>query len=485
MTKLLESCLQHLTQASLKAELAKRHLKDFVEYTKTDYTFNWHHEEICSVVDKFARGEIKKLLIFAPPQHGKSELTTRRLPAYLLGRNPALKIAIISYAKDLAMSFNRDIQRIIDDHSYKEIFPGTVLNRSNVVSSAKQGFLRNNTMFETVPHKGSVRTVGVEGTLTGYPVDIAIFDDLYKSRDDAMSKKRQDTIRSFYDSVLIPRLHNGSQILGTFTRWAEDDIAGYLLTADTDWTVIELPAIKDKERPGDPRKIGEALWPDKHSLERLLEIKKKSPVVFNALYQQRPKAPEEIIIFKYNEVDAIPTHLSVKCYGVDFGFTNDPTVILELAWEKKGGRTHIYINEVLYKREMTNGAIKAHLVARGIKLQLPYYADRDPKDIAELKLLGINFLPAFKGTIVSGINAIQDATEIRDAKGKLIGTTLYITKHSHNVKKDFDNYQWQVFNGKPINVPVEGNDHAPDALRYGFITATRGIQSKGGANAYG
>lgn len=462
MTAQLKRSLQQLNLGELEAELARRHLADFVRYTKKDYQFNWHHETICNAVDKFARGEIKKLLIFAPPQHGKSELTTRRLPAYLLGKNPALKIAIVSYAKDLAMGFNRDIQRIIDDHSYKAIFPNTVLNRSNVVTNVKSGYLRNNTMFETVPYKGSVRTVGVEGTLTGFPVDIAIFDDLYKSRDDAMSKKRQSTVRSFYDSVLIPRLHNDSQILGTFTRWSEDDIAGYLLSVDTDWTVIVLPAIKEKEMPGDPRKIGEALWPEKHSLERLLDIKKKNIIVFNSLYQQKPKAPDEILIYKYNEIAAMPTHLSFR-YGVDFGYQNDPTVVLQMCWEKKGSKMNIYLNEILYKTKMTNGPIIQHLKDRKIPLSAPYYCDRDPKDIDELKLLGLNAIPADKGkgSVLSGINTMQDAVHVMDDRGEKIKSThLYITSHSHNVKRDFDNYQWEVFNGKPINVPVEGNDHA-------------------------
>lgn len=471
MTKQLENLLGQLNPDMLRAELARRHLRDFVSATKSDYTFNWHHEVICSVVDKFARGEIKKLLIFAPPQHGKSELTTRRLPAYLLGKNPAKKIAVISYAKDLAMGFNRDIQRIIDDYSYKAIFPETVLNRSNVVTSVKSGYLRNNTMFETVPHKGSVRTVGIEGTLTGFPVDIAIFDDLYKSREDAMSRKRRETVRSFYESVLIPRLHNDSQILGTFTRWAEDDIAGYLLSVDTDWVVVSLPAIKEKEDPTDPRQIGEALWPEKHSLERLDDIKKKSPIVFNALYQQKPQAPKEVIIYEYDEVETMPTHLPFR-YGVDFGFSNDPTVILQMCWEKKGGWTDLYLNEVLYKTKCLNSDIKQRLVDTKQPLSNPYYADRDPKDIAELKKLGINFIGARKPEVSVGISEMKDRVRI------------HITKHSHNTKKDFDNYQWEVFNGKPINVPVEGNDHAPDAMRYCYGTATRGIQSEGGARTF-
>src|SRR5688572_3336727 len=145
MTPQLKNSLALLNPQILKAELARRHLADFIAYTKHDYHFNWHHKLICEYVDKFVKGEIKKLLIFAPPQHGKSEITTRRAPAYLLGRNPKLRLAIISYSKELAMSFNRDIQRIVDDYSYKDIFPETILNRSNVVANAKQGFIRNNT----------------------------------------------------------------------------------------------------------------------------------------------------------------------------------------------------------------------------------------------------------------------------------------------------------------------------------------------------
>src|SRR6185295_19977297 len=92
-TQQLKNSLQQVSLQNLKAELARRHLRDFIAYTKQDYIFSWHHEEICRVCDLFAQGLIKKLLIFAPPQHGKSEISTRRLPAYLLGRNPSRKIA--------------------------------------------------------------------------------------------------------------------------------------------------------------------------------------------------------------------------------------------------------------------------------------------------------------------------------------------------------------------------------------------------------
>lgn len=485
-----------LSPDRLRAELASRHLKEFIEFTKPDYSWSWHHALMCEEVDNFVNGKTKKLLIFAPPQHGKSEITTRRAPAYILGKDPRLRLAVVSATKELAMAFNRDIQRIIDDKEYHKIFPNTVLNKSNVVSNSKSKYVRNATMFETVPYKGSVRTVGIKGQLTGFPVDVAIFDDLYKDRSDALSRKHQQNVRNFWDFVLIPRLHNDSKIMGTFTRWSEDDLGGFLMETDTGWRVVSLPAIKDMEDPNDPRKMGEALWPERHSLERLLDIKKKSPITFVSLYQQRPQAPNEVKIYRYHLIDEIPKTIpkSSYYYGVDFGFSNDPTCILEMADEIKGGKLYVYLNEVIYKTHMLNKDIKKALVDRKINLMARFYADRDPKDIQELRVLGINFLPARKGELAGSIadaqDGVMDFDEEKDANGKPTGkrvfkeTRIFITKGSLNTQKDFDNHQWETFNGKPINVPIKKNKHAPDAFRYGKVTKTKGVQGGNSATAY-
>src|SRR5215218_215227 len=74
----------------------------FTRHTKPDYAANWHHEVICEHLDGVARGEIKRLMVFCPPRAGKSELMSRRLPAYLLGRNPDARIVATSYSASLA-----------------------------------------------------------------------------------------------------------------------------------------------------------------------------------------------------------------------------------------------------------------------------------------------------------------------------------------------------------------------------------------------
>jgi hypothetical protein len=106
------------TLADIDAELARRHLLDFTTYTYPGYEVNWHHREICRYLDRFIAGEIKRLMVFAPPRSGKSELVSRRLPAFILGKRPDTTIIATSYGADLARRMNRDVQRIMDEDEY-------------------------------------------------------------------------------------------------------------------------------------------------------------------------------------------------------------------------------------------------------------------------------------------------------------------------------------------------------------------------------
>ena len=153
--------------ADVDAELARRHLLDFTTYTYPGYEVNWHHREICGYLDRFIAGEIKRLMIFAPPRSGKSELVSRRLPAFLLGRMPDATIIATSYGADLARRMNRDVQRIMDDDAYRRLFPDTKLWGKNVRSDAQGSWLRNSDMFEVVGHRGYYLGTGVGGSITG------------------------------------------------------------------------------------------------------------------------------------------------------------------------------------------------------------------------------------------------------------------------------------------------------------------------------
>lgn len=431
-----------------RAELAKRNLSDFVAYTKPDYVFNWHHKSICDKLDAFAKGRIKKLMLFVPPQHGKSELATRRFPAFQLGINPKSKIAICSYSSTLAMSFNRDIQRIIDDTLYHDVFPETILNESNVSTNAKGVYLRNSEIFETVNYRGFIKTVGVGGSLTGTPIDIGIIDDPFKDREEAMSSKIREKVWSWYTDVFETRLHNDSQQLVIMTRWDEDDLAGRILARDNDWDVIKFPAIKKREAPNDPRQIGEALWPQKHSLERIQKIESTSQITFNSLYQQEPKAPKDLLIFpEWVEIDEMPNYN--KYYGGDFGM---PTAVTEVQWHN----SNLYLNEIMYdETNPTNSQIIKYLIDNSVDIKKPFVWDpAEPRSIKDLKLMGMNAIDDFsKETILFGINQMSDFK-------------IHVTKSSNNLKRELNHYQWMTFKGKKTDQPIDEFNHHIDGIRY-------------------
>ena len=438
---------------------ASKKLNKFIAYTKDDYEFNWHHSYLCGVLDDFVAGKIKKLMVFMPPQHGKSEIVSRRLPAFMLGKNPNLKIAGASYSHGLATKFNREIQRIMTSKEYSLVFPKTKLNEKRVVSDAKGSWLRNSEMFEVVGEQGSYLSVGVGGGLTGNRVDIMLLDDVVKDASQASSPSFQKRNIEWFDSVVDTRLHNDSQVLLCMTRWDVDDLAGVLLARESaDWTVISFPAIcENKANQDDPREIGEVMWESRHNLEKILRIKKNSNKIFNSLYQQNPRPPDDILVFSNAmKISAMP-NIYEKIIGVDFGFSNSQTGICLVEIDRNNKR--IYAKELYYNVGATNNTI-ANILAE-YKL-LCYCDSAEPKSVEELKVLGINALPAkkFPNSVLTQILYLQEFE-------------IFYT----GVNFDFErnHYQWQIgAGGYPINKEIDKYNHLFKALMYAVYTHLEG-----------
>lgn len=395
-------------------------------------------------------------MVFMPPQHGKSELTTRRMPAFVLGKKPEKRIGIGSYSSTYAKGFNMAIQRIIDSDEYHELFPDTYLNKSNVSDKDGGQALRNTETFELVGQRGSLRISGIDGgSLTGNPLDMFILDDPYASREDAMSNAINEAVWSFYINVARMRMHNNTQELVVMTRWHENDIASRLLAAEKDWVVVSYPAIKDRENEDDPRKIGEALWEDHLSLEKIRNIEKLSRVTFDASYQQNPQAPKEVLVYpNWKKIKAMPAGLPVF-YGGDFGFSNDPTAVVEMAINKN----RLYLREILYKPGLTNKGIVKALESLGISIKKKFIWDSsEPKSIKELQLLGMRALAAVKGpgSVMLGVNEIKELE-------------IYVTADSHNLIAELNAYQFEVYGGKITNDIIDKHNHLMDAMRYGYL----------------
>ena len=338
----------------------QENLLSFTRHTLPSFAPAPFHIAYYEVLTRFAMGEIKKLMITMPPQHGKSEGATRRLPAFVLGQDPDKRIAIVSYNAIKARKFNRELQRIMDDDRYYELFPQTLL--AGQASYQEQGrrsrnYARNSDECEIVGYQGSFKTIGVGGSLTGEPVDMLIMDDLYKDASSAWSPVIRQNVADWYDTVASTRLHNDSQQLLVFTRWHMEDLAGRLLEQEgvydpienpQGWLLVSFPAIQNRPpSEQDPRAEGEPLWPERHSLEKLLEIKGRSPTVFESLYQQNPQPSQGLM---YEEFTCY-TDLPSRSYSVAYIDAADSGADYLCALFYKEAEDGNYITDVLYTKD--------------------------------------------------------------------------------------------------------------------------------------
>lgn len=271
-----------ITQAEAKKELAKRelarrHLLDFVLYNYDTYKVNWHHELLAKKLEAVERGEIKRLMVFMPPRHGKSEMCSIQFPAWVIGKNRDRHIIQASYSADLAHDFGRQTRNLVNSQEFKNVFRDVQLSDD---SQSKGKWNTNG--------RGAYNAVGVGGAVTGKGADFLLIDDPIKNRQDANSSVYREAVWDWYRSTARTRLTPNGAIILIMTRWHEDDLAGRILRNDPEgWEVIELPAIAIQD--DEHRKIGEALWPDHYSLETLEQTKKDlGSFEWSSLYQQRP-----------------------------------------------------------------------------------------------------------------------------------------------------------------------------------------------------
>jgi len=264
-------------------ELSRRHIFDFTIHTFPGYRPAPHNRLLCRYLDQWVTGEINRLMVFMPPRHGKSELVSRRLPAYILGRYPSAQVLAVSYGQGLANSMSREVKAILTSRKYGEIFPGVGLGRTP------------NAVDDWMTTSGGIyKCAGVRGGITGRGFDFGIIDDPVKNRMEAESKTVRQGVWDWYTSTFYTRQQPEAKILITQTRWHEDDLAGRLLKAQQEdphadtWTILRLPALAEKNDPLD-RSEGESLWPESFPRDKLITIQANlGSYDWQALYQQRP-----------------------------------------------------------------------------------------------------------------------------------------------------------------------------------------------------
>lgn len=327
----------------------------FVYATTPGYLMGWVHEEICDELDKFLSGvaarKSPRLMLCLPPRHGKSELASRKFPAYVFGRYPDMSIIGTSYSADLASRMNRDVQRVMDRPEYGRIFPDSTLAAKNIRHTASGNYMRNSDIFEIVGHHGSYRSAGVGGGITGMGGDILIVDDPIKDRAEADSPTIRRKVWEWYTSTLYTRLAPGGGILVINTRWHMDDLSGRLLEAAASgagdqWKVVNFPAIAEHDERH--RKAGEALHPERYPLTQLEAIRKAIGTRdWEALYQQRP-VPDGGNIFRaewlkfWLEKD-LPRKFDQMVISWDMTFkdNSDTDFVVGQVWGAKGANRYL------------------------------------------------------------------------------------------------------------------------------------------------
>lgn len=349
------------TPQGVRNELARRHLLDFTIRLWPQFKATKFHTSYYNVLHLFAIGRIKKLIVTIPPQHGKSQGSSKYLPAYMLGINPNLNIALMSYSATYARKFNRHLQKTMASERYSEIFNRTKLG------DTRDGTLKTTDEFEIKDYAGSFKVVGREGALTGNPVDVMIFDDLYKDAMEGNSPIIRDNVIEMYKTVAETRLHNDSQEICVFTRWHQDDLIGWFeknykvinltsidqISEITDWTdtwvKINFEAIKESEPTElDPRDIGEPLFPERHSLKRLRSKQQNDPIVFGCMFQGDPQ-PKEGLLYGQFKTYTEPPQAKKKGNYTDTADEGDD-FLCSICYDV-GLDNLIYITDILFTQD--------------------------------------------------------------------------------------------------------------------------------------
>ena len=315
------------------------------------------------MLEAFAAGRVRRLIVTMPPQHGKSVGATTLLPAYVLGLDPDQRVAIASYSGALASKFNRRVQRIIESREYAAFFPATTIKQG----SKPPSYIRTADEVEIIGCRGGLLSVGREGSLTGNRVDCFILDDLYKDALEANSPLIRANCWEWYTAVVRTRRHNASRELIVFTRWHEEDLIGTLtarepvaelkewaqldgLSADT-WLHLNFEALKSSPPTGiDPRMPGEALWEQQQG-RALLEAKRRlDPLQFESMYQGHPSSREGLLYgLNFAEYDDLPHEIVRRGNYTDTADTGDDYLCsLSYAVDADGA---IYITDAVYTRE--------------------------------------------------------------------------------------------------------------------------------------
>jgi len=291
--------LENLTTDQLRARVEKLYIEHiklcqdnflyFVKEVWPEFLFRkekdptkWGHHQI--IANEFTNISSKKkgrLIVNMPPRHTKSEFASVYYPAWMIGKFPKMKIMQVTHNAELSARFGAKVRNLIDSPEYKRIF-GDVRLRAD--SKAKGRWETN--------HGGEYFAAGVGGSITGRGADLLIIDDPHTEQD-SLSKNAMERVYDWYSSGPRQRLQPGGSIVLVMTRWAQNDLTGYLIKNQKEdkadkWRQISFPAILPSGNP---------VWPEYWTTEELEKVKASLPIRnWSAQYMQNPTSEEGAIL---------------------------------------------------------------------------------------------------------------------------------------------------------------------------------------------
>jgi hypothetical protein len=263
-----------------KEHKIKNDFMTFVKHVWPEFVEGGHHKKIAEKFNRIARGELKRVIINMPPRHTKSEFSSFLLPAWMIGRNPKLKIIQSTHTTELAVRFGRKAKTLMDSEEYKQVFDTRLREDSQAAGK-----------WET-QQGGEYFAAGVGSAITGRGADLLIIDDPH-SEQDALNIDALERAYEWYTSGPRQRLQPGGTIILVMTRWNTKDLTGKLLNAQKEpksdqWEIIEFPAIMPS---------GEPVWPEFWKLDELEGVKASlSLPKWNAQWMQNPTSEEGALI---------------------------------------------------------------------------------------------------------------------------------------------------------------------------------------------
>lgn len=310
-------------------DLLRNDFNSFCQKIVPRFQVSWHHRIIAAHLQAVERGEIKRLIISEPPRHGKTMQIGELFPAWYLGRNSHRSLIYTTYGQNLASRVGRKVREHMLHRDYTKIFPNAVLSKD---SKAKHHF--------AISGGGEYNAVGRGGPMTGKGGSILLADDMFKDHKEAFSKTIRENSKDWWRSTFSTRVEPDGAIILFGTRWHKDDLMGWVPDEykDYPWHILNLPAILDVEDDYDPRKVGEALWPERFSVDDLLKIKntKESLYFWNALYQGRPSQLEGNILIrdKWSYYDELPNKFDdmVMFWDLSFAEGEEHSFVVGQIW---------------------------------------------------------------------------------------------------------------------------------------------------------